>query len=69
MQLKLSLATKWLSWVCVVFSLVFVLGGLGAVLEWFGGGLADILVWGSVSAIFLVTTALMMCLIVQRGRK
>jgi hypothetical protein len=68
MRFKLSSATKWLSWLCVVFTLLFVIGGFGASLGWFGRGIGNLLVWCSVFAIFAVAALLIACLILERGR-
>jgi hypothetical protein len=68
MRINLSSATKWLSWSCVLLTLLFVIGGIGASLGWFGRTIGDLLVWCSAFVIFAVVAALIACLILERGR-
>jgi len=68
MRVNLSSATKWLSWSCVLLTLLFVIGGFGAALGWFGRTIGNVLIWCSAFAIFAVAAALIACLILERGR-
>ncbi len=62
----LETATKWLSWTCVVLTLVFAVCGFSAVFKWFDRDLADLIAKIAVGGLIAAVVALAACLMLQK---
>jgi hypothetical protein len=61
-------ATKWLSWTCVVLTLVFAVCGFSAVFKWFDRDVADLIAKIAVGGLIAAVVALAACLMLQKLR-